>query len=484
MPNYEIACPPGSYNIKIKKGSVEVPVDWTFTRSGEDGDEIIIPLFGGDEFVGEVLEGLWQKGDDGSIQGPFTAKISSGELQLTGKSDAAGTWRAGWISSKSKIPFLDDLVIDVHLKLPSHSSADTFLFALYLSDDNDGDPDSDSNWLLSYIYTDTTTYKILLRKKVNGTTTDLLSLTNVTNAEGTFRFKFEENKSGHNHTHIYYHDGTGSVDESTDEVTGSPFSLDLAIDSAYPHLSFRTNETTNRTVSSDFVRVTYPDDIQVRYDLDDDDVNKGDVKVWDTMGYDSDETQWRRVLSKDPYYDFVGDCVVENGLIRLWIDEGVGDGFKLYYWDGSSWIQGCYYFPYEVTSNKSLTYPFLKNIVSITSDAVQVNVRFEDSSTQNSDYYLDCTVILNRGQYYVEITSLSSYPSQRVQHKLMESVALRWGYTGDAENTGIADDDLNLDSYNTTLSDNFMIVFDDANNAYILGFASNEKPTIGIMRIS
>jgi len=128
MPNYEAALPPGAYNIKIVSSSgQEIPVDWSFTRDGKDGAEVIVPLFGGDEFVGEVLEGNWQKGDDGAIQGPFTAKLNgSGSLELSGRSDAGGTWRYGWITTRSKIPLLDDLTIDFHIKLEGHSSSDSY----------------------------------------------------------------------------------------------------------------------------------------------------------------------------------------------------------------------------------------------------------------------------------------------------------------------------------------------------------------------
>jgi len=259
LPNYEIALPPGSKNIRIKTSTQEIPVDWYFTRDGKDGAEVIVPLFAGDEFVGEVLEGNWLKGDDGSIQGPFTAKLNgSGSLEITGRSNSGGTNRFGWISTKSKIPILDDLIIDIHVKLPSYTTSNYLYLKFLLSDDNSGRPGLDENWIECLIRAGTSAYKIQITKKVSGTATTLLSLTNVANNEGIFRIKFEENKSGHYHSHFYFHDGAGGIDESTDEVSGSPFSLNLAVDSMYAHLVFVSSETTNRTVSSDFVRVYYP----------------------------------------------------------------------------------------------------------------------------------------------------------------------------------------------------------------------------------
>jgi len=320
VPSYELALPPGTKNIKIKTSTQEIPVDWSFTRDGKDGAEVIVPLMSGDEFVGEVLEGNWLKGDDGSIQGPFTAKINNGYLEMTGRSNSAGTYRSGWLSSQNKIPLLDDLIIDIHLKLPSHSSSDAFEFQFLLSDTGQGSNPVSSNYLRVMIHTDTSSYKIYADKTINGVTTRLIDYVTVSNSEGIFRIKFEENKSGHYHTHIYYHDGSGSVDETTDEVSGSPFQLGLSISSAYPAFRFPISETTNRTVSSDFVRVTYPD-FKVVYDLDDDAViGEGEElleKAWDTSGNENHgtvhEATWRRDGKYGKALEFDGDDYVDMG---------------------------------------------------------------------------------------------------------------------------------------------------------------------------
>ena len=475
MPNYEAALPPGAYNIKIVSSSgQEIPVDWSFTRDGKDGAEVIVPLFGGDEFVGEVLEGNWQKGDDGAIQGPFTAKLNgSGSLELSGRSDAGGTWRYGWITTRSKIPLLDDLTIDFHIKLEGHSSSDSYRGECFITDEESGNPWS-SNCIYLALQADTTTYKILIQKRVNGTTTTLLNWTTVTNAEGTWRIKFEENKSGHNHTHFFYHDGSGDVNESTDEVSGSPFTLDLAINSGCMAYKLNSTETTNRTVSSDFVRVTYPD-FKVVYDLDDDDVSKGDVKVYDTIGSD-DESEWQRVL--DVNHQFVGDCVVENGLIRLWIDEGEMYGLKLYYWNGNAWSQPIDNFHYYLrTSTKYLRYPRLKRIEKLTVESCQLKLRIHDTASEDADYYVDATLTLERGLYFYRIEFESVNPLQDFSPGWKKSSSqLRFGYVGDAEVHGIADVDLHKTADNTTLSDNFLIRFDNDQDPIIGFMACSEKP--------
>ncbi|RLG24506.1 hypothetical protein DRN85_07570 [Methanosarcinales archaeon] len=607
MPNYEIALPPGAKNIRIKTSTQEIPVDWQFYRHGKDGAEVIVPLFGGDEFVGEVLEGNWKKGDDGSIQGPFTAKINNGYLELTGRSDST-IGRTGWVTSQSKIPLLDDLVIDVHLKLPP--APDNCTLNFYIRENSSGFPGNDSNSLFVRLHAEASTFSIRGVKKVNGTITIIFGDITVTNNEGTFRIKFEETKPGHNHTHFYYHDGVGEVDESTDEVSGSPFNLSLGIKSGYANYLLGISETTNRTVSSDFVHVTYPD-FKVVYDLDDDayqgegeellkkawdtsgngnhgmvhgatwvrdgkfgkalsfdgddyvtlpDVptlditgditiiawvrpnvltgyhiiarngfsrspfnlyqgesnlyffytvngswggikfnvftetrwycvactrefvgdtatlrlfvdgcqiaettrdgtpdnsdtypalgfntnnadwfngiidevriynralseaeiqtlynggevtdglvgewkfdggnDRGEVKVYDTMGSD-DESDWQRVY--DVNHQFVGDCVVENGLVRVIINEGTSEGFKVYWWNGSAWelVDGFFAVQQISWNNYIAETPYLNKINSITADEASVRVEMWHSSYST---YVD--VVLRRGDYNIKL---------------------------------------------------------------------------------
>ncbi|MHA1613232.1 MAG: hypothetical protein ACTSYJ_00120 [Candidatus Thorarchaeota archaeon] len=396
MPNYEVALPPGAYNIKIVSNSgQEIPVDWSFTRDGKDGAEVIVPLFGGDEFIGEVLEGNWQKGFSTNMTGPFTAKLNgSGFVELTGQSTADGTWGSGWISSQSKVPLLDDIVIDVHLKIDNITSTEGAQIEIYLSEDGTGSNPAGDNYIRIILRAITTGYRIYIDKMVNGSTAILLGWTDVTNNEGTVRIRIQENKSGHRHTHFYYHDGVGDVDESTDEVSGSPFQLDLPIDSGYVGLKLATSTAESHTVSSDFIRVTYPD-FKVVYDLDDVDVNKGDVKVWDTMG-SSDEFDWQRVF--DVNHQFVGDCVVENGLIRLRIKHGQIYGLELYYWNGSAWD-----FVGHVKSRVGdwLYYVYFKQLTSISTESVSFKVRLSEA-TENTNYFEDLNVTVRRGSYLVQ----------------------------------------------------------------------------------
>lgn len=621
MPMYEIALPPGAENIRIKTSTQEIPIEPTFYRHSKDGAIPIVALFGGDEFVGEVLEGQWKKGNDGSIQGPFTAKLNgSGSLELTGKSDTAGTWRAGWLSTKSKIVLVDDLTIDIHLRLPNLADSNEYGLEFYISSIGAGNDPLSSDYLRVDLKATTTTYRIFVEKRISGTSTVLLGTTDVTYQEGTFRIKFQEHKAGHYHTHIYYHDGAGSIDESTDEIAGSPFELNLALDSAFVGIRFATSEATNHTVSSDFVRVTYPD-FKITYDLDDDayrgegeellklaydtsgngnhgmvygavwvrdgkfgkalsfdgddyvevpdsdsldltgaftlsawikpleypatyggiivkrggpdsyryyltsakklyglistdvgdysvtsgstvsldtwthvvfryskadgkislyingaldkeesadgDVNvtttklyfgcyapgnlhfsglidevciynralseneiqtlynggevtdglvgewkfdgdndRAEVKVYDTNNSD-DESDWTRVF--DVNHQFVGDCVVENGLIRVQIKEGQEQGFKLHWWNGESWEQfdGFLKIQQQVWNSYPATTPYLEKIEKLTMEEVRVRLRMHHSS-----YSTILRISIRRGSYLIEIEVINSTASQ------------------------------------------------------------------------
>ena len=315
-------------------------------------------------------------------------------------------------------------------------------------------------------------YSIFIEKRVAGSFTVLLPWTTVSNAEGTFRIKFEETKSGHGHTHIYYHDGTGSVDESQDEVAGSPFDLDLAISSGYCYYYMGITEATNRTVSSDFVRVTYPN-FSVKYDLDDADVNKGDVKVWDTMG-ETDESLWQRVLSED--HKFEGDCVIENGLIRLWIDEGTHQGLKFYYWNGNSWTLQISDF--GIWRAVDCDYPFLKSIDSLTIEKAVVNVRLEDTSTEDGDNFVDVKVTLKRGSYIFEIDPQDAYPSGSIE---LDMRGFGGGFVY-VQDDLIGGGKVGLTANNTTMTDNHIIAFNDAGNAVLIVVALNQKPAAGNKR--
>ena len=101
MPHHLFALPVSATNISVEKDGATYPIlldTDTFDRAGEDGDIPILPLSGGDKYIGEALEGHWHKGWDANI-GTFTATIAAGILRMTGIASAPGTAGNGWINS-------------------------------------------------------------------------------------------------------------------------------------------------------------------------------------------------------------------------------------------------------------------------------------------------------------------------------------------------------------------------------------------------
>jgi|GEM_PF-5680656 hypothetical protein len=109
----------------------------------------------------------------------------------------------------------------------------------------------------------------------------------------------------------------------------------------------------------------------------------GEVKVYDTMG-SSDESQWVRVYSKE--HEFVGDCVVENGLIRWVLNQTVGT--DTYVWDGTTWVK---------TAEILLGWVEFEEpkVLEITPDYVDVEVRYgsEIWRVRFGRYDMDCKIV-------------------------------------------------------------------------------------------
>lgn len=203
-------------------------------------------------------------------------------------------------------------------------------------------------------------------------------------------------------------------------------------------------------------------------------VENGRVKAFDTLD-EASESDWREVYDEDRA--FAGDMVVQNGLFRLFIDRAVQYGLKAYYWNGEAWTQPLdrLYF-YLASDAVTLAYPYIRGLIALTSEKAVLDVRVEDTAVQDGDYYVDLRVTLERGKPFMQIEVQAVYPIQDLRTYFLNSTALRFGYPGDAESHGIGDDDLNLTGSNTTLSDNFIVAFDNAGTA-MLGFVfTNIQP--------
>lgn len=93
-----------------------------------------------------------------------------------------------------------------------------------------------------------------------------------------------------------------------------------------------TDQTTTKTVKSDFVWIFYPK-IFVSYDVALEDRLVGRVQVFDTYN-EALEADWIEVYSAD--HKWIGERVVENGLIRLWFKPT--PAMEQYGWNGTAWV--------------------------------------------------------------------------------------------------------------------------------------------------
>jgi hypothetical protein len=245
----------------------------------------------------------------------------------------------------------------------------------------------------------------------------------------------------------------------------------LDITEAYQAFRVLSDDGTGRTAYSACDTVSVPD-FDCRYDLLDADTNKGYVKV-----YDGDPST-TGVQVFDPDHAFSGDCYVQSGLLRLHVDEGVQYGLKLYGYIGAAWVQPLNrLYVRLVTDGVDLTYPFLKSIDSYGLEKCKVKVRLCDSATENTDYYADLYITIERGKYCLTFEFDAVSPLQNVRFSFFNGSALRFGYVGNAETYGVGDDDLNLNAANATMTDCFLVAFDDVGTAALAFIGANQTPS-------
>ncbi|MHA2022043.1 MAG: hypothetical protein ACTSWQ_00095, partial [Candidatus Thorarchaeota archaeon] len=467
MPVQEIPLPVGAKNL--------IPALPTVIRSSKDGNIPVAQLFAGDNFVGEFLEGQWlSSGEDPTYFQYQSVSVLSGSLVFMIDTNSGGTERARWINGQAAFTMAQDSYIDVHLEVFTASENGSIYFFLRGTQGSDDPAGTDDHIFVELRRTTTPAYQIRVGKEIAGNQTIIYAYTSVTNEEGTFRIKFRPDDSK---IDVYFHDGSGDVSESSDELTLTSDTLDLDFTVGYPAYVGKADTSTKRYLYSDNIDVYQPD-FTLGYEQDPTDYGKGGVKCYDTIGSVT-ESEWQRVYNEE--HAFTGDCVIENGLIRLIVDEAQDYGLELYYWTGSAWSQ-----PLDIirlyldTDTISLSYPFLKSIESITrSDSIQIKARLCETSTESSSEYIDFYLTLSRGKYTLDMEIDSVVPKQPMRIIFGDTTNLRWSYCGDATTKDIGDDDLVISSTNNTLTDNFMVHFDDAGAGVLGVLSSSQKPSGG-----
>lgn len=505
MPMQELGFPVGASAIKALINNVDYPLllgTDTFTRTGIDGAEPVAPLSRGDEFVG-TLEGQWKKGWDANMDADqaFTAIIVGGVLEFEGEADVAGTAGNGWINGHHIIPLLDDVELNFTMQVPVDDTggvADRDIqFDFFLRKEKAVDiPTADSDYLQWSINVDESGLLISIFREIAGASTTLFtgstyddtSSRDTGDLEGlVWRVVIHDGIAGAvspqdvRHMHVYLKQKDTIVDaesETENELSTSPYDISgLTFKSAYPAYRIESENATyfdsGNEAKSTYLRVDYPL-FHLAYDIADSDRGKGDVELWDTKG-SATESDWQRVRDEDHGFGIATDVVLQNGLIRLTVDQGITSGLKLYYWNGAAWVQPLNRIRFHVNvDSEALIFPYVRSIVSVSPEKTVLEVRLLDSAVLNEDFYIDVQITLERGKYYVKFSPTEVYPLQDYRVWFLDDTTLRFGYAGDDE---IGDDDLGVDGQNSTLTDNFLVAFDDEGTAVLGVLFTDEKPT-------
>ena len=507
IPAYEFAFPKDAYNVKIRKRDslVEYPIDidaMGFTRTGEDGAVYCLPLFGGDEFIGEVLEGHWKKGWTTGMDADqaFTAILDgSGACEFEGEADVAGTWGYGKITSSHVLPMLDEVELQVSMQVPIDDTgavADRDIIFWFILDKLPTVTVTGADNSLRFnINVDEDGLELVITKEIGTVATILaygydytMDSTRTTEAVALkglrgviWRITFHDGHYGTaapnnaKHIHVYLKQSTtiAAAESATEyQVTGSPFNIsDILFEAGYPIFQIGSQNTTyfDSTVEakSTYVKVDYPD-IEPIYEVAPSDQLLSEVELWDG----DPDSGGVKVYDKD--HTFSNAVYLQNGLIQAQFPNALG-GLIVYGYFSAAWNQlNSEFFPVLNDDNEDLEYVSVQSIQSISPEKVEVVVRFKDDATEDTNYYMDAVVTLKRGQFLVTISPTLVYPIQTDFDWEMDKLTNdRFNYVGDG---GVGDDDLGEGYTNTTMSDNYGITFDNIGDAVLVFWGTNKTP--------
>lgn len=164
-----------------------------------------------------------------------------------------------------------------------------------------------------------------------------------------------------------------------------------------------------------------------------DEYSVGEVVVWDENDT-ATEANWKRVYNID--HTFGGDCVIENGLIRLRLREGATERSVLYVYRSGAWQQVGELIGYD--GSGTYAYFDITHIKKITPDEVVVEGEFNDGTT-----YKEVEITLQRGSYLVRVRAvddvnvwLDSLTGRRLAYVEGDTVVDAWAEASSAWNDG------------------------------------------------
>ena len=365
MPAYEAPLRVGSTHVNLvyKGEKYPLPISTVgFTRAGKDGSHIVLPLFGGDGFVGKILEGHWRKGFDANMDADqvFTAILDSSDvLELEGEADVAGTAGYGWLNSALPLPLMDETEVKVSMSVPiddtgATADRDIRLMFYLMQDRVVTNPSLDTDVLLFYSDVDETGILYYLKRGTttlfDGSTYDDASARATGDLEAVvirFLFHGKPGTTG-SHVHVYMRqsdtlDNAESAEEN--ELTTSPCDMSsLKFNVAYPALSIYSQNTSyfdaGQEAKVGYIRVTYPN-FTVEQTTADANLFLNEVQLWDG----DPDTTGVRVYDADHVPN--GNLYLRNGLAQIQIKPETGGGLIPYIWDGITYTAHSYFNHYD-----------------------------------------------------------------------------------------------------------------------------------------
>lgn len=505
MPAFEIAAPPSAYAVVLKKDTYEYVVDIDahgFTRTGKDGAEKILSLFMNKEYNGEYLEPSWKKGWTNTIDADqaFVALVDSGLLKIKGEADIAGTYGYGYITSNQPVPLMDGVEVTVELEVPINdvvAGANRQIFFRFLLSevkDETERPSLHDNTLYVEISVTDNGLLMTVAKSIEDADTDLFTgstyddtSTRSETAEKftVWRLVFHEGVSGAaapedvRHMHVYLKQGVDrpTAEAATEnELTTSPYDIsDVLFNVGYPAYQISTQNADyfddgNEAVST-YVRVEYPDFTYRFLTTGGDDYLDGSCRVYDEAGVGgTDESAWNLVEDED--HVFTGDCVIQNGLIRIYVDEAAANGVIIYWWTGAAWERvNAEYFFWLNTNGVSIIFPFIVRINLVSPEKTVISIRFRNSAVVEDNKYIDATITLERGKYTHKLSIITVFPEQAFRFRTLLQTDNRFVYNGDED---IGDVDIAVAGVNVTKTDNFLLGLDDEGKTIIFTLGTDD----------
>ena len=285
------------------------PVSNLISRVTKDGSIDIISLFVGSHF-NESLDGLFTYVDEGNFTSAANAH-PTGKVSITTEStDGSLVKRIGTVNTFTyfyqRARFMGNLEIQNAQVGESAPDIKYIQRARYLFEDL-----STSDQIIVDLESGNsvanTPPELLLKEVVDGVES-ILATEEL--PVGTLSVDWEIHYLDEGVTKLFY--------KTSSTVKQRIFKGDLSVDMAEAkiQLQVETNQQTPITIKSEFIWIFYPAiflGFKTGSPLD---ISKGRIKVFDTQGVTSPESDWYPVNSGD--HNFTGETVVENGLIRLW----------------------------------------------------------------------------------------------------------------------------------------------------------------------